>query len=78
MVRPLGSHNTKAYPAVVRNKLIKEVDNVIYLIPRRVPYNGGMDKSCRQAIQLLRQIRASLINYEWITRKKLEEIKRGN
>jgi len=78
MVRPLGSHNTKAYSAVVRNKLIKEVDNVIYLIPRRVPYNGGMDKSCQQAILRLRQIRASLINYEWITKKKLEEIKRGN
>ena len=78
MGRPLGEPNTKAYSALIRKKIISEVQNANYLIPRKIPYNGGMEKNCQKAIQLLEQIEASLVNYKWISSVQLREIKRGN
>ena len=78
MGRPIGAKTTKAYTSVVRRKIITAVIDVSYLLPRRMPYNGGFEKNLIKAHLLLEQIEASLINYEWISKKKLEEIKKGN
>lgn len=78
MGRPKGARTTKAYSSITRKKILTAVIDVNYLLPRRMPYNGGFEKNLIKAHQLLEQIEASLINYEWISKKKLEEIKKGN
>lgn len=78
MGRPKGARTTKAYSSVVRRKIITAVIDIGYLLPRRMPYNGGFEKNLIKAHLLLEQIEASLINYEWVTKKKLDEIKKGN
>jgi hypothetical protein len=62
------------YDSVTIKNMIKAVNDANYLIPRVSPYNGGQAKNFKKAIELLRQVEASLRNYKWITRKELKEI----
>jgi hypothetical protein len=78
MGRPKCARTTKAYSSVTRKKILTAVIDVNYLLPRRMPYNGGIEKNLIKAHLLLEQIEASLINYEWVTKKKLNETKKGN
>ena len=61
----------------LKYKIARKLRDADHLIPNRIPYNGGMQKDLRKAKELLEQVIMSIVNDRWISKREVNNAKRG-